>query len=114
MSEIQPEMQHVQKRYVLPMRCETGQIMPERLANCALVMGTGAGSARLRAVERRCGRRIRADGSATTSRCGGDGAALPVGAVGSVGGDARYRAAVRATYNKLSACRATAGVAAAA
>ena len=58
--------------------------------------GTGAGSARLRAVECGCERRVRADGDTATSGRGGDGIAVPAGFVGSMGGDARHREAVRA------------------
>ena len=38
MSEKLTQVQHVQKRYVLPVRRETGQIVPKRLANHEVVM----------------------------------------------------------------------------
>ena len=38
MPKIQPEMQHVFPEDMLSMRCETGQIVPKRLANYALVL----------------------------------------------------------------------------
>ena len=37
-SEIQPEMRDLQAKDVLHLRCETGQIVPKRLANYALVL----------------------------------------------------------------------------
>ena len=37
-SEIQPKMQHVQKRYVLLLRCKVGEIVPKRLARDEVVM----------------------------------------------------------------------------